>query len=337
MAVLVVGMLPPICAVLLAALILAFLLASRLSSRIVEPPNALDLDHPLDNQTYDELAPLLTRISRQSSQIDAQLAQQRQQQEEFFQITASMNEGLVLLLFDVTERANGERTRREFTTNVSHELKTPLAAVLGSSEMIENGMVRPGDLPLFAGHIHGEATRLLSLIEDILRLSQLDERAELPRKAVSLDDAVHGVATKLQEQAGQGQVSLNLFLRPCTIWCEPRLIHEIVRNLAENAIKYNVAGGSVTITVTEDGTLTVADTSIGIPPSQQSRIFERFYRVDKSHSRAIGGTGLGLSIVKHACADLGAKLRLENTEGQGTTVQVFFPREPGQERSPSSI
>lgn len=417
MAVLVVGMLPPICAVLLAALVLAFLLASRLSRRIMEPLNTLDLDHPLDNQTYDELAPLLKRISRQRSQIDAQLAQLRQRQEEFSQITASMNEGLVLLnregsilsmnpaaarlfhpegdvegqdfltverspeisnalhralqtghdelslqrngriyqldvsrilwegktaglvllLFDVTERANGERARREFTANVSHELKTPLTAILGSSELIENGMVRPEDLPRFAGHIHGEAARLLSLIEDILRLSQLDEGAELPREAVSLDDAARAVAAELQEQATQGQVSLTLSLRPCTVWGEPRLVHEIVRNLAENAIKYNVAGGSVTITVTEDGTLTVADTGIGIPPAQQSRVFERFYRVDKSHSRAIGGTGLGLSIVKHACADLGAKLRLESAEGQGTTVQVFFPRESGQEHAPSSI
>lgn len=400
------GMLQPICIVLFAALLLAFFLASRLSKRIVEPLNRLDLDNPLDNKTYDELAPLLTRISQQRRQIDAQLRQLRRRQDEFEQITASMSEGLVLLdnsgvilsinpaaaklfsassdavgqdlltiersmnvseameharrsghaeisitragreyqidfsriesdgaavgvvllTFDVTERAFAEKARREFTANVSHELKTPLTAILGSSEMIESGMVKPEDMPRFVGHIHSEAARLLTLIEDIIRLSQLDEGVPLPMEPVDLGDAVQQAASQLGDKARQSMVSVNVSTEPCRIKAVPRLVHEIVYNLTENAIKYNVEGGSVSLTVTSDGVFTVSDTGIGIAPEHQTRVFERFYRVDKSHSKAIGGTGLGLSIVKHACAYLGAQIELQSQPGSGTTISVRFEK-----------
>lgn len=404
MAVLAFGMLQPICIVLMVALILAFWLASRLSKRIVQPLNSLDLDHPLENQTYDEIAPLLRRISQQSSQINTQLRQLHQKQDEFDQITASMGEGLVLLdskgavlsinpaarklfhagkfvtgwdfltlersreiseaitvatgeghseltmerdgriyqidisriesegktvgvvllVFDVTEKVEAERTRREFTANVSHELKTPLTAILGSSELLESGMVKPEDTARFVGHIHAEAARLLTLVEDIIRLSQLDEGVELPMETVDLASIATEAVDQLREKAEKNHVMLNVETAPCHLQGVPRLFHEIVYNLTENAIKYNVPNGTVTVTVTKDGTLTVADTGIGIPPEHQARVFERFYRVDKSHSKAIGGTGLGLSIVKHACAYLGASIELQSEVGKGTTISVQF-------------
>ena len=284
------GMLQPICVVALLVLLLAFLLANRLAKRIVEPLNHLDLDHPLENETYDELSPLLRRINQQRQQIDAQL-----------------------------------RVRREFSANVSHELKTPLTAILGSSEMIESGMVKQEDVPRFVGHIHSEAARLLTLIEDIIRLSQLDEGVELPRERIDLAAAVEEAAGQLRGKAEQSHVSLSIRTEECAIQGVPRLVHEIIYNLVDNAIKYNVSGGSVAVSCTAQGTLTVADTGIGIPEAHQERVFERFYRVDKSHSRQIGGTGLGLSIVKHACACMGASIDLQSHEGQGTTIRVDFP------------
>lgn len=289
MALLALGMLQPICFVLLAALILAFWLARRLSRRIVEPLNTLDLDHPLANQTYDEIAPLLRRIRQQNRQIDEQL-----------------------------------RIRQEFTANVSHELKTPLTTILASSEMLAGGMVKPEDEPRFIGHIHEEAARLLTLIEDIIRLSQLDEGVELPTEVVDLAAVAEEAARQLQEKAAACDVTLEAQAEPCFLQGVPRLFHEIVYNLTENAIKYNVPEGTVTVTVTKDGTLTVSDTGIGIPPEHQARVFERFYRVDKSHSKAIGGTGLGLSIVKHACAYLGASIELQSDVGRGTAVTIHF-------------
>ena len=398
------GMMQPICAVVLVVLALAFWLASRLAKRIVAPLNTLDLDHPLKNQVYDELSPLLRRISQQSGQISAQLGQLRQKQDEFTQITASMNEGLVLLdnrgvvlsinpaaerlfhaggqsvgqdfltlersreidaaitaamqaghseislardgrvcqldvsridsggesvgcvllVFDVTERVDAERARREFTANVSHELKTPLTAILASAEMLESGMVKPEDMPRFVGHIHAEAGRLLTLIEDILRLSQLDEGAQPPKEPVDLATLARQAAELLREKAAQSQVTLTLETESCPMRSSARLVQEIVFNLTENAIKYNRPGGRVTVRVTKDGVLTVTDTGIGIAPEHQGRVFERFYRVDKSHSKQVGGTGLGLSIVKHACAYLGATVELQSEVGKETTISVQF-------------
>ena len=407
MAVLVLGMIQPICLVIVVALILAFILASRLARRIVAPLNDLDLDHPMDAQTYDEIAPLLRRISQQRKQIDWQIRQLQRKQEEFAQITASMNEGLVLLdeqgvilsinpaacrvfhadetavgaelltversrevseaidralqngrseidmhrdgrhyqldvsriattegaggvvllIFDVTEKADAERARREFTANVSHELKTPLTAILGSSELLQAGMVKADDMPRFVGHIHDEAARLLTLIEDIIRLSQLDEGVPLPMETVELSAVAREAVAQLQEKAEQCQVQVSVHAAECRVEGVPRLMHEIAFNLVENAIKYNVPGGKVDVSVSADGVLTVADTGIGIPQDQQSRVFERFYRVDKSHSRQTGGTGLGLSIVKHAAAYLGARIDLTSELDHGTTVTVAFAAE----------
>ena len=406
--VLVMGMLQPMLVVLAAALILALVLAKRISARIVAPLNRLDLEKPLENDTYEELSPLLTRINQQRRQIDAQLRTLQQKKDEFDQITASMNEGLVLmnekgtvlsinpaaralfhaepdcvgrdfltversheiscairraleeghaelrverggreyqldisriesegtvigavlLAFDVTEQAFAERNRREFTANVSHELKTPLQSIMGSAELIENGLVKQEDMPRFVGHIRTEAARLVTLIEDIIRLSQLDEGGELPFEPVDLKKLAEEASASLASAAAEKQVTIRVHGDDRQITTVRRLASEIIYNLCDNAVKYNREGGSVDVTI--DGTahgavVTVQDTGIGIPPEHQSRVFERFYRVDKSHSRQSGGTGLGLSIVKHAVQYLGGRNELESQPGKGTTMRVHFP------------
>lgn len=401
---LVLGMLQPMCVVLFVALIFALWLADRLAKRIVEPLNTLDLDYPLENQAYDEIAPLLRRISQQNKQINAQRLELQQKKDEFAQITNGMQEclalldnrgcvlsmnpaarklfhadaqiegqdfltverdrevsgaiksatqaghseitltrdarvfrlnisriegrtgcgGVVLLAFDVTEQMEAEQMRREFTANVSHELKTPLTVILGSSEMLQNGMVQVEDVPRFIDHIHSEAARLLTLVEDIIRLSQLDEGVELQMETVALDKIAKEVTEQLKEKVTQSKIELTLQAEKCLLHGVPQLFYEIIYNLVENAIKYNVINGSVCVTVSKDGILTVSDTGIGIPSEHQSRVFERFYRVDKSRSKAVGGTGLGLSIVKHAVAYLGAELDLQSEVGKGTTVTVRF-------------
>lgn len=406
--VLVMGMLQPMLVVLAAALILALVLAKRISARIVAPLNRLDLEKPLENDTYEELSPLLTRINQQRRQIDAQLRTLQQKKDEFDQITASMNEGLVLmnekgtvlsinpaaralfhaepdcvgqdfltversreiscairraleeghaelrverggreyqldisriesegtvigavlLAFDVTEQAFAERNRREFTANVSHELKTPLQSIMGSAELIENGLVKQEDMPRFVGHIRTEAARLVTLIEDIIRLSQLDEGGELPFEPVDLKKLAEEASASLASAAAEKQVTIRVHGDDRQITTVRRLASEIIYNLCDNAVKYNREGGSVDVTI--DGTahgavVTVQDTGIGIPPEHQNRVFERFYRGDKSHSRQSGGTGLGLSIVKHAVQYLGGRIELESQPGKGTTMRVHFP------------
>ena len=236
--------------------------------------------------------------------------------------------GVVLLAFDVTEQAFAERNRREFTANVSHELKTPLQGIIGSVELIENGMVKPEDMPRFIGHIRTEASRLVVLIEDIIRLSQLDEGKELPIEKTDLFLVAEEVMSNLTDAANQKNVTL-LLNGGCT-WMlgVRRLLYEIIYNLCDNAIKYNVEGGKVEVTVASDentSSITVKDSGIGIPAEHQNRIFERFYRVDKSHSKASGGTGLGLSIVKHAVQLHRGKIELESTPGKGTQIRVVFP------------
>lgn len=408
-----VGMIQPLLIVLIVALILSGLLARRLSRRIVDPLNSLNLEHPLDNDAYEELSPLLKRIHRQHVEIQMQLRELREKTDEFTQITGSMREGLVLLdehgsilsinaaaqalfgadaqcvgrdfltiersheisaaiqaaaadghsevraeragrvyqfdisritsdgkflgtvilAFDITEQEFAERNRREFTANVSHELKTPLQGIIGSAELIENGMVKPGDLPRFVGHIHAEAARLVTLIDDIIRLSQLDEGSVGSEKTdLRLDGMAASVVSRLQDAAAQHDVTLRTDLKPCRVHGIAQIVDELIYNLCDNAIKYNRKGGSVTVSTAEENgqpVLRVADTGIGIPAAEQDRVFERFYRVDKSHSRAIGGTGLGLSIVKHAAAYHHARVALESTLGTGTTVAVTFPR-PGE-------
>ena len=406
--VLVLNMLQPILLVLAAALILSGVLASRLARRITEPLNRLDLEHPLENDTYEELAPLLRRMEHQRRQIDRQMDELRRRSEEFEQITGSMNEGLVLLdeagvilsinpaarrlldaaencvgqdlltvdrdvalsdalrqaaeqghsefrgqrngreyqfdvtriqsegrtagtvllVFDVTERAFAERNRREFTANVSHELKTPLQGIIGSAELLENGLVKQEDVPRFIGHIRSEAQRLVTLIGDIIRLSQLDEGEPMPAEPVELLALAREAAESLQSAAAARNVTITVEGEPVALTGVRRLLYEIVFNLCDNAIKYNTDGGRVQVTVTkenETAAVTVRDTGIGIPPDQQDRVFERFYRVDKSHSKASGGTGLGLSIVKHAVQYHHGTIHLQSEVGKGTEIRVTFP------------
>ena len=409
-----VGMIQPLLIVLIVALILSGLLARRLSRRIVDPLNSLDLEHPLDNDAYEELSPLLKRIHHQHVEIQTQLRELREKTDEFTQITGSMREGLVLLdehgsilsinaaaqalfgadaqcvgrdfltiersheisaaiqaaaadghsevraeragrvyqfdisritsdgkflgtvilAFDITEQEFAERNRREFTANVSHELKTPLQGIIGSAELIENGMVRPDDLPRFVGHIHAEAARLVTLIDDIIRLSQLDEGDAMPTEPVDLLAVSQEAAENLHDAAAARSVTVSVTGQPAVLRTPGRtagvrrLIYEIVYNLCDNAIKYNRDGGRVDVTVAADAggsSVTVADTGIGIAPEHQGRVFERFYRVDKSHSKASGGTGLGLSIVKHAVQYHHGRIELESTPGTGTTIRVVFP------------
>ena len=406
--VLMLGILQPILIVLIAALVLSGMLAKRLSKRIVEPLNSLDLEHPLDNDSYEELSPLLNRINRQHNQITAQMRELKKRTDQFAQITASMNEGLVLLdnrgcilsinpaaieifgaepscvgqdflsvdrshdmsvaiqaalkdghseihasrkgliyqfdisriaadgetagvvilAFDITEKETAEQNRREFTANVSHELKTPLQGIIGSAELIENGMVKPEDMSRFVGHIRLEAQRLVTLIGDIIRLSQLDEGGDMPRENIDLLSVASAVADDLLLSAdGQG-ISIAVEGSPANVYGVKRLLYEIVYNLCDNAIKYNRQGGSVKIsTVSEGGfsSVTVSDTGIGIAPEYQNRIFERFFRVDKSHSKSSGGTGLGLSIVKHAVQYHHGKIELTSAPGKGTSITVSFP------------
>ena len=404
-----VGMIQPLLIVLIVALILSGLLARRLSRRIVDPLNSLDLEHPLDNDAYEELSPLLKRIHRQHVEIQTQLRELREKTDEFTQITGSMREGLVLLdehgsilsinaaaqalfgadaqcvgrdfltiersheisaaiqaaaadghsevraeragrvyqfdisritsdgkflgtvilAFDITEQEFAERNRREFTANVSHELKTPLQGIIGSAELIENGMVKPDDLPRFVGHIHAEAARLVTLIDDIIRLSQLDEGDAMPTEPVDLLAVSQEAAENLHDAAAARNVTVSVTGQPAVLPGVRRLIYEIVYNLCDNAIKYNRDGGRVDVTVAADAggsSITVADTGIGIAPEHQARVFERFYRVDKSHSKASGGTGLGLSIVKHAVQYHHGTIDLQSEPGKGTRITVRFPR-----------
>ena len=231
--------------------------------------------------------------------------------------------GVVVLAFDITERLNSEQMRREFSANVSHELKTPLQGIIGSAELLESGMVKAEDKARFVGHIRKEASRLVSLIEDIIRLSQLDEEIALPTETVDMLALAEEIKTILEPSAAEKQVDIFVSGYGFQIEGVRRMLHEVIYNLCDNAIKYNIPGGSVTIQA-ENNCLTVTDTGIGIPSESKDRIFERFYRVDKSHSKASGGTGLGLSIVKHAAAYHQAEISLESSPGKGTKISIQF-------------
>ncbi len=235
--------------------------------------------------------------------------------------------GTVILCFDVTEAAFAERNRQEFTANVSHELKTPIQSIIGSAELLENGLVKQEDIPRFVGHIKSEAVRLVSLINDIIQLSQLDENGVAATESVDLHDVAGEVVEALTVAAAKKNVTLHLSGGPCLIRGVRRYVYEIIYNLCDNGIRYNVDGGKVTIDLHLDKgktVLSVTDTGIGIPPEHQTRIFERFYRVDKSHSKETGGTGLGLSIVKHAAAYHGGRIALNSSVGRGTTITITF-------------
>ena len=231
--------------------------------------------------------------------------------------------GAVILAVDVTEAQNAEKLRREFSANVSHELKTPLQGIIGSAELLESGMVKLEDAPRFVGHIRREAARLVNLIEDIIRLSQLDEGVELPAEKVDILALAEDIGLLLRPGAEKGNVTVTVSGDGFSVIGVRRLLHEAIYNLCDNAVKYNVPGGSVRVHA-ENNRLTVSDTGIGIPIEHQDRIFERFYRVDKSHSKATGGTGLGLSIVKHAVQYHHGKIALESEPGKGTRISIEF-------------
>ncbi len=414
---LVVQILQPLAAVVLAACVLAGLMASRAARLIVEPINALDPSDPGDKITYDELTPLLARIRSQNRQISLQMAQLSRRQEEFSAITDNMEEGFlvldtrthvlshnaaalrlldaeditveqetsaydlnreagfrrcveeslggrrseqvlekdgccrqiiaspvfqdghlsgaVLVILDTTEKEQRESLRREFTANVSHELKTPLTSILGTAEILQNGLVRPEDVSHFAGNIHREAGRLIDLVNDIIRLSRLDEGGPV---ADWTDCDLYEMAGCVLEQVRAAAEGRNITLErkgePSTVRAVPQILEEILYNLCDNAVKYNRDGGSVTVTVEDrprESRVTVTDTGIGIPPEARQRVFERFYRMDKSHSA--GGTGLGLSIVKHGAAYLGASVELKSEVGRGSTFTLSIPKTPRERRA----
>lgn len=403
----VLSMLQPVLIVLLATLALAWVLAKRMVNRIVQPLNELDLSKPLENEAYDELAPLLTKIDSQEKKIKEQVDALGNQKNEFESVISHMKEGLalldrnnkilsinkaalqffstnesiigkdfldmernlemnqwleeakkygskdevierfgkeyaiditsiqedgqkdglVILVQDISDKLLAEKSRKEFTANVSHELKTPLHSIMGRAELMENKMVREEDVPNFARDIRQEATRLVGLIEDVLHLSKMDEKSTFKQETISLKEIVDQQVSNLQDLSNQHGIQLEVEGKDIQFQSVKSLVEEIVHNLIENGIKYNKEQGKVMIHYGLDQQtpfFEVQDTGIGIPKDQLERVFERFYRVDKSHSKEIGGTGLGLSIVKHAAEYLQAKISIQSEEEQGTTVRVNF-------------
>ena len=405
------GMVQPVLIMLVAMTALAAWIASRVSRHIVEPVNALDLEHPEENQVYDEIAPLLTKINRQQKSLKHEIAEAKRQQEEFSIITENMEEGFlvidahtevlsynssalrllgagtqngrqsvltlnrsegfqnliervlegkhmvtnldfqgrscqvaanpvwqedkvtgaVIVILDVTERMRGEQMRREFTANVSHELKTPLTSISGFAEIINDGFVKPEDTKKFAGRIFKEAQRLITLVNDVIKISQLDEgKFFCEKEAVDLYEAAREILKRLEERAKENNIHLYLYGPHVKVNTVRVILEEVLYNLCDNGLKYNKQNGSLTVTISEEAGRTqivVEDTGIGISEEDKMRIFERFYRVDKSHSKAIGGTGLGLSIVKHGSMFLGADVKVESTLGEGSRFVLTMPEE----------
>ena len=295
------GFAAPICGVAMLATVMSLCLATSLSKRIIEPINTLDLDEPMKNEIYEELEPLMKRIDVQQKQLKA----------------------------DRAALEKTEQIRQEFTANVSHELKTPLQAISGYAELIKAGIVKPEDIKPFAEKIYSESHRLSTLVEDIIDLTKLDnggygyqwEETDLYRIAENVIDS-------LESEAETQRVKLNLEGSSTKLYGVAQLLHSIVYNLCDNAIKYNHENGEVNIKLAKDAervVLTVSDTGIGIPKECIDRIFERFYRVDKSRSKEVGGTGLGLSIVKHAALIMNADVSLDSKEGKGSTFTISFP------------
>lgn len=396
----------PLLLIAAVVLLLAGLIAFVLTRAIVRPFNTLDLKHPLENKTYDELSPLLRRLDKQNQESHEQVRLLTARQEEFDLITSGMQEGLVifskdgtvlsanaaarailsgetggsylqlcrekhylsvvesalagkaktkkmkqggrvytltatpvqnslagnaavLFIVDITDSELSEKMRREFSANVSHELKTPLTSILGYTEIIGNGLAEESDIPKFADRIHKEAARLLTLIEDIIKLSQLDEdelRAEFV--PVELSELCQNVLQELSQKAEKAGVTLHFSGDEQTVSGFEPSLYEMIYNLCDNAIAYNKPGGRVNVSLEKTPEnkirLSVRDTGIGIAEEHLGRVFERFYRVDKSHSKETGGTGLGLSIVKHAALMHDAELSIESTPQVGTTVQILF-------------
>ena len=401
-------MMPPLLGVAAVVLLVCMLMAFRLARHIVDPINRIDLDHPVIEETYGELEPLVKRIQEQNRTIRRQMDELSQRQREFSALTDNMSEGFLLvdyktnvlsanhsalrmlgdgkveeitnlrrdnclpqvlttveaalagvrtetvqeiegiswqiianpvvssgqvagvavLLMDVTEREQREKLRQEFSANVSHELKTPLTSITGFAELMKEGMVTGEKVKEFAGDIYREDRRLIAQVNDIIRQSRLDENSKLfETEQVDLYDLCDEIIANLQNVAERQNVTFTLSGEHVTINGVWQILNEMVYNLCDNAIKYNRPGGTVDVSVHRDGgsiRLTVRDTGIGIPYADQPRVFERFYRVDKSHSKEVGGTGLGLSIVKHGAQYHNARLELESEPGKGTSISVVF-------------
>lgn len=403
------GLLQPIVLIFIAALVLAAFLSSSVSRAIIRPINELDLEHPENNETYEELSPLLRKISEQKYTISKQLENARKRQNEFNLITENMSEGFllidkdahilthnaaalnllgienpssdsalalcrakdfrevlikslsgkkmqstmkqngraytliaspvsengnvigaVIIIIDVTESEKREEMRREFTANVSHELKTPLTSISGFAELMKNGGVPGETVTDFSKSIYDEAQRLISLVNDIIKLSELDEKSvSLESEYVDLYELSGEIIDRLKSEADKKNLTLNLIGARAGITGIRKILDEMIYNLCDNAIKYNNKNGTVDIIVSSTDTKTdviVRDTGIGIPPEHQSRVFERFYRVDKSRSKKADGTGLGLAIVKHGAIYHNADIRLESAEGKGTSITLSFDK-----------
>ena len=400
----------PLCGLLCLMLIVSGIMASAISKRIVKPINELDLESPKENQIYEELSPLLSKIHRQNREIQNQLELAKQQQEEFALITENMQEGLividkytmilsanssawnlfhidrvcqgesvycldreeefrhaieqvlsgehtelvlklngsdiqlianpvirdkktegaVVLLVNVTEKLERESLRREFSANVSHELKTPLTSISGFAEIMQGGLVKNEDIPKFAGRIYKESQRLLQLVEDVIQISQLDEeKTSYVWEPVDVYQVCKNAFESLKEKAKSLNVHLYICGERMKMEAVRTLLEEAIYNVCDNAIKYNRNDGSVSVFLTQTAQeiqIVVKDTGVGIPKEDQDRVFERFYRVDKSHSKEIGGTGLGLSIVKHAVGALKGSVILRSEEGNGTEICMKFPK-----------
>ncbi len=301
----VVHLFTPILTVTVLGVALSLLLAVLVSRSATEPLERIDLTRPDERDVEEEIKPLVRRLADQNRQI-------RSQMEEL-----------------AREHEKQDKMRRDFTANVSHELKTPLTSISGFAELMRDGLVRQEDVSRFSGKIYEEAQRLIVLVGDIIRLNQLEDSGS-PQNPVPV--SLYAVAKKVQSQlqAAAELLHVEVTLSGCEGWVlsVPQVVEEILYNLCDNAIKYNRPGGSVHMQIEERGdamAVSVADTGIGIPEAEQSRIFERFYRVDKSHSREVGGTGLGLSIVKHGAAAVNARIELTSRMDVGTTIAIVFP------------
>lgn len=400
------SLIQPILIVFVIAIAVSFALAQKVSKSIIKPINELDLDNPSNNEPYDELAPLLQKISKQKRTIEKQIKEAEYRQEEFRLITENMKEGFivvdnqmnlltynrsalkllgieksqsekmltdcddnllfavekaltgerekgdltlndnhyslianpvlendkvigaVVLIIDVTESVKREQLRREFTSNVSHELKTPLTSISGFAEIMKNGGTPNAVVTDFSTSIYDEAQRLISLVNDIIKISELDEKdVQAESEDVDLYQLSADIINRLKPVADKRNISLNLIGESTIVSGAEKILDEMIYNLCDNAIKYNVDNGTVDVILSESNhhiKLTVRDNGIGIPQSEQNRVFERFYRVDKSHSKEIGGTGLGLSIVKHAAIYHNAEIKLKSELGKGTSITVIF-------------
>ena len=398
----------PVLFIMFAALILTLVLSSRVSKAIIEPINRLDLEVPENNDTYEELTPLLRKIADQKQTIEEQLADAHKKQKEFSLITENMSEGFlvidqdanlltfnsaalklldiappadrsvlmfcrakefrdvisdvlsgkraenimvrqersyslianpviqkgevigaVIVILDITESEKRDALRREFTANVSHELKTPLTSISGFAELMKAGDVSAEHVVDFSESIYDEAQRLITLVNDIIKISELDgESLSFERESVDLYELSKDVISRLENEADKRHIAFRLTGGRAEIWGVRKILEEMLYNLCDNGIKYNKEGGLVEVGVnqtTTDVNVTVKDTGIGIPAAHQSRVFERFYRVDKSHSKRVGGTGLGLAIVKHGAMYHHAKISMESTVDTGTAVTLAFP------------